>query len=93
MVPVKYPNQNYELRAMVVKGPGPNLIGRDWLQVIKLNWNSVFSIQEGNSQLQKILDVHRDVFGEGLGTAKGTVAKIYVDPAAPPKYMKARPVP
>ena len=34
-----------------------------------------------------------DVFGEGLGTLKGTEAKIYVDPNAPPKFMKARPVP
>ena len=32
----------------VVKSPGPNLLGRDWLQVIKLNWNSNFNIQEGN---------------------------------------------
>ena len=78
---------------MVVKSPGPNLLGRDWLQVIKLNWNSVFSNQEGNPQLQKILGVHNDVFGEGLGTVKGTMAKIYVDLTAPPKYMKARPVP
>ena len=40
-----------------------------------------------------MLDVHKDVFGEGLGTLKGTEAKIYVDPGAAPKYMKARPVP
>ena len=78
---------------MVVKSPGPNLLGRDWLQVIKLNWNSIFNIQEGNPQLQKILDAHKDVFGEGLGTLKGTEAKIYVDPSAPPKFMKARPLP
>ena len=53
----------------------------------------MFSIQEDNPQLQKMLDVHKDVFGEGLGTLKGTEAKIYVDPGAAPKYMKARPVP
>ena len=35
----------------------------------------------------------RTFFGEGLGTLKGTEAKIYVDPNAPPKFMKARPVP
>jgi len=33
------------------------------------------------------------VFGEGLGTLKGTEAKIYVDPEATPKFMKARLVP
>ena len=88
MVPVKYQNQQHHLPAMVVKSSGPNLLGRDWIQVIKLNWNNVFSIQEDNPQLQKMLDVHKDVFGEGLGTLKGTEAKIYVDPGAAPKYMK-----
>ena len=93
LIPVKYQNQQHNLPALVVMSPGPNLLGRDWLQVIKLNWNSIFSIQEGNPQLQKILDAHKDVFGEGLGTLKGTEAKICVDPNAPPKFMKARPVP
>ena len=78
---------------MVVKSPGPNLLGTYWLQVIKLNWNSIFNIQESNPQLQKILDGHKNVFGEGLGTLKGTKAKIYVDPGATPKFMKAHPVP
>ena len=56
---------------MVVKSPGPNLLGRNWLKVIKLSWSSVFNIQEGNPQLQKILDIHNDVFGKGPGTLKG----------------------
>ena len=92
-IPVKYQNQQHNLPVMAVKSPGPNLLGRDWLQVIKLNWNSIFSIQEDNPQLQKILNAHKDVFGEGLGTLKGKEAKIYVDPSAPPMFMKARPVP
>ena len=85
-------NQQYNLPAKVVKSPGPNLLGRDWLQVIKLNWNSIFNIQQGTNQIQKILDAHKDVFG-GLGSLKVTEAKIYVDQCAPPKFMKAHPVP
>ena len=46
----------------MVKSPGPNLLERGWLEVIKLNWNSIFNIQEENPQLQKILDAHKDVF-------------------------------
>ena len=61
--------------------------------MIKLNWNGIFNIQEGNPQLQKIIDAHKDVFGEGLCTLKGIEAKIYVDQSAPLKFMKARPVP
>ena len=79
--------------AIVVKGPGLNILGRDWLQVVKLNWQNIFKIQEENPQLQSILDAHGDVFSEGLGTLKGTTAKIYVDPEATPKFMKACPVP
>ena len=93
VIPVKYQNEQHVLPAVVVKTPGPNLLGRDWLQEIKLNWNSVFNIQESNPQLKTILHTHEAVFEEGLGTLKGTQAKIYVDPSATPKFMKARPVP
>jgi len=78
---------------MVLNSPGPDLLGWDWLQVIKLNWNSIFNIQEGNPQLQKILDAHKDVLGKGLGTLKGTEAKIYVDLSALPNVRKPCPVP
>jgi len=61
--------------------------------VIKLNWNSILNIHEGNPHLQKILDARKDVFDKGLGTLNGTEAKIYVDPSAPRKFMKACPVP
>ena len=35
LIPVKYQNQQHNLPAMVVKSPGPNLLGRYWLHVIK----------------------------------------------------------
>ena len=90
MVPVKYQDQRYCLPAIVVKGPGPNLLGRDWLQVVKPNWQNIFKIQEENPQLQSILDAHGDLFSKGLGTLKGTTAKIYVDPEATPKVSGIR---
>jgi len=55
LISVKYQNQQHNLLAMVVKSPGTNLLGRDWLEIIKINWNRIFSVQEGNPQLQKIL--------------------------------------
>ena len=30
------------LELFVLKGNGPNLLGRSWLNLITLNWNSVF---------------------------------------------------
>lgn len=36
LITVKYQNQQNNLPAMVVKSLGPDLLGRDWLEVIKL---------------------------------------------------------
>ena len=41
MVPIKYQDQQYCLLEIVVKDPGPKPLGRDWLQVVKLNWQSI----------------------------------------------------
>lgn len=92
-IPVKYGTQEHLLPALVVKSEGPNLLGRDWLKVIKFDWEKVFKVKECNPKLQQVLDTHKDVFEEGLGTLKGTKVKIYVDPQAKPRYHKARPVP
>ena len=61
--------------------------------MVKLDWQNIFNIQENNPQLQRVLEEHKDVFSKELGKLTGTQAKIYVDPKATPKFMKARPVP
>ena len=48
---------------------------------------------EDHSDLHGILQEYAEVFNKELGTMKGITAKIYIDPAAQPKYRKARPVP
>lgn len=48
--------------------------------------------KENNLQLRRVLEEHMQVFSKELGTLSGTKAKIYVDPKATPKFMKARPV-
>ena len=96
MVPVKYEDQHKNLNALIVKGDGPNLLGRDWLEKIRLHWNTIFHVaSEINppSAVQNVLSKYPDVFMEGLGTLKGVKAKIYVDQDAEPKYIKARSVP
>lgn len=92
-VPVKYGDQHYQLDALVVEGKGPNLLGRDWISEIKLDWSKVFKVTHQDPLLHQVLDKNKDVFKEELGTLKGTTAKIYVDPNAQPKFLKARPVP
>ena len=90
-VPVTYEGQKGNLSALVVEGEGPNLLGGDWLQVIKINWEKVFKIKDNTPKLAQVLNSHSLVFEDGLGTLKGTTARIYVDTNAEPKFCKARP--
>ena len=106
-VPVEYSNQKATLPAIVVAGKSPNLLGRNWLKYIKLNWQQIFSTSVGKTRVkqntsnqaskdQKLIEMlgkYQDVFEEGLGTFKATKAKIVVEENASPKYCKARPVP
>ena len=90
-VEVRYGKQVERLGLLVVKGGGPNLMGRDWLGRIRLNWNTIYQLQMSN--LQDTLDRNQELFQPGLGTLKGFEAKIYVDPEAKPRFCKARPLP
>ena len=95
MVPVRYGNQQNNLPALVVKGQGPNLIGQDWLHVIKLNWALIFQKNECHpcSELMEVLETHKEVFTKELGTLQGITANIYANQDAQPKFVKAQPVP
>ena len=98
MVPVEYEGKKKNLNALIVAGNGPNLLGRDWLEQIRLDWSIIFHMHMASeinppSALQSVLAKYPDVFMEGLGTLKGVKVKIYVDQGAEPKYIKARSVP
>ena len=66
------------LPLIVTAGTGPNLLGRDWLTELRLDWKSIFTVGMP-STLQQVLDEHRDVFKEGLGEQREIRAKIYID--------------
>ena len=44
-VPVKYGDQEAKLPALVIGGDGPDLFGRDWLKVIRINWSQIFKVE------------------------------------------------
>ena len=91
-VTVKHNGQSVTLPLIVTGGTGPSLLGRDWLAALKLDWKEIFVVHAQRS-LQDVLDAHKEVFAEGLGTVKGVTAAIHVDPTAPPQFHKARPLP
>ena len=90
-VDVCYGKQQVTLPLVIVKGKGPSLFGRNWLERIKLDWPAIHKLQE--DPLGSILSTHAAVFEETLGTLQGFKAQVHVDSAATPKFCKARTVP
>ena len=61
---VKYQSQVKSLLLVVVKGSGPALLGRNWLQEIRLNWHQIVYTVTGsdNKGLQDVLSKYPSVF-------------------------------
>ena len=91
-VDVHYKEQIAHLPLTVVAGRGPSLLGRDWLQHIRLDWKALHQVGTPLT-LADLLDRHKALFRNELGTVKGTSAKLHVDPQTKPRFYKPRPVP
>ena len=78
-VMVKYGKQEFCLPLIVIKGDGVSLFGRNWLEVIKLDWRVINKL---SSPLDQLLSKHQEVFQEGLGTLKDIKATLTVKPGA-----------
>ena len=95
-VKVSYKGQQEHLSALVVQGEGPCLMGRDWLNKIKIDWHEINIVQSCTNtvgKLEYLLSNFSELFQEQLGTLKNYKAKIFVDPEAKPVFIKARPLP
>ena len=90
-VDVAYQGQTTQLPLVVVKGGGPTLMGRNWLNKIVLNWNEIHYTPSVG--LQDLLGKYQDVFQGKLGTLNDFKARICVDPDATPRFCKARTMP
>ena len=88
---VRYKTQSWDTDLLVVQGDGPSLLGRDWIQLLHLDWQTVHLVE--HDKLKTLLSRYSSVFQEGLGLLKGFKANIYVEQDTRPKYFKARSVP
>ena len=94
-------DEKIQLPIVVTKGNGPVLLGRNWLNRVRLNWRRIFetnaigavSARTGHSQLDKELDNAREVFDSKLGLMKDFQVDIKLKQDAVPKFYRARPVP
>ena len=102
-VTVSYRNQTARLQLLVVDQSGPALLGRDWLRVIRLDWQSLFRVASDESlpsdarslfaSLKRLESELPDVFSSGLGCYRPRKVSLQVDQSAPAKFYKHRPPP
>ena len=70
---VKYREYVGKHTLYVVGGNSPCLLGRDWLQKIRLNWSSIRTMSVHNSllTLHRLTQKYAEVFQPKLGTFNG----------------------
>ncbi len=93
-VTVELNKQKVKLPLYIVKGSSHTaLMGRAWLEKIKLNWQEVHLVAKESTSLQNILRKHAEVFGDELGNMKDITVKLAIKTDSKPKCLKACPVP
>ena len=90
---VEYKGQVARLQVMVVKGSGPSLLGRNWLEHLKVDWAAVMVVRSKEELVKSLVEEFKEVFKEGLVTVKGMKAKLVTKDGIGPKFCKARPMP
>jgi len=86
------------LPLVVVKGDGISLLGRNWLEEIKLDWNEVAKINgitrpPHHEKLDNLLKQYEDIFRDELRQCKQIKAKLHIKSEAIPKFYRPRPIP
>ncbi len=92
-VKVKYGGQEAEVSLIIVDGQGQTLLGRDWLQYLRLDWATLNQVTQKTSELETLVHAHSALFSEELGLIKGTTAQLYPKEGSKPRFYRARQVP
>ena len=104
-VRVSYKGQTATLPLVVADTEGPPLLGREWLQQIRLDWKTLFDpvqvvtedAPSDRAVLEEALKKDRlefcDLFKPGLGRYNVRKVEIEVSPEARPIFLKHRPPP
>ena len=87
----------------VLAGDGVNLLGRNWLSEVKLDWAILFNrckeklniskTDTISEKLETLVKNYSEIFSSELETIKGVEAKINIEANSQPKFMKARGLP
>lgn len=81
-VTVESNNQVRKLPIYVVEGNYPAILGRVWLEKLRLNWQSVKMLSPIATELATILTKHDNIFNNELGSMKDITVKLSIKPNA-----------
>ena len=95
-----YENKKLKTFFLITDKKSPNVLGRDILGKLRLNWEKIFQsyvvtencISEKES-LNKITSEYESVFSNELGILKNVEVEIPIQPNVNPKFFRACPVP
>ena len=95
MVTVQAKEKQVQLKLLVAQVTHKStILGRDWLEKLKIDWTNVFTTETSVDQsLEEVIKKHKTLFSPGLGELKETKAKIHLKDNAQPRFFKPRPVP
>ena len=82
-------NQNKTMLILLIKGNGPNLMERDWLEKFQLDWQNIFSCIRSLSKIDKSLTKFESIFKDELDTVKDIKTHIQLNANSEPKFHKA----
>ncbi len=92
-VTVELNKQTKKLPLYVVWGDHPSLMGRSWLEQLKVDWQVIHMMTPETLNLEGVLRKHSEVFKQELGIMEGINVQLTVEPECQPKFLKARPLP
>ena len=95
-IPVEYENQHVTLSAFIVDEGKFNLLGRDWIQHLRLAWNDIMNVQVSHTlsdEAQSWMEQFPQVFDGKLGKYTGPKVHINVLPNTNPVFMRERVLP
>ncbi|XP_043230759.1 uncharacterized protein K02A2.6-like isoform X1 [Amphibalanus amphitrite] len=94
---IHYGEQHLELPVVVVDTAGPNLLGRDWMKFLQLDWQTIKQVRgdpgRGQSIGAELQKKYRDVFSADLGCLKDVEVKFDVNEDAKPCFYRPRNIP
>ena len=94
-VRVTYNGYVGNLTLYVVKGNGPSLLGRDWLEKIKIDWVGIKAVTSSDlkQEVETLLNKYPQICQPGLGTMTQMTAHLSFKPDIQPRFCRPRPVP